>query len=76
MCVGIPMELIKRDGDRGIVALGEVEREVSLALIDEAELGDYLIIHAGFAIERLDPEAAAETLELFRELAEAAGEPE
>jgi hydrogenase expression/formation protein HypC len=76
MCVGIPMKLIKRDGNLGVVALDEVERKISLALLEKAEIGDYLIIHAGFAIECIDPEAARETLDLFRELAELAGDRE
>jgi len=71
MCLGIPMKLTSRDGDTGIVVLEGVERKVNLSLVEEAEIGDYLIIHAGFAIERLEPEQAEETLELFRELARA-----
>ena len=68
MCVGIPMRLRAVDGDRGLVEEGGLEVEVSLALIDGPRVGDHLLVHAGFAIERLDPEEAAETLRLLREV--------
>ena len=48
--------------------MGNVQREVGLQLMEEAQIGDYLIIHAGFAIQRLDEKDALETLALFREM--------
>ena len=68
MCLAIPMKLIKIEGERGIVEMGNVQREVGLQLMEEAQIGDYLIIHAGFAIQRLDEKDALETLALFREM--------
>ncbi len=68
MCLAVPMKLIKRDGDKGIVLSMGVEREVSLALLPEAQEGDWLIVHAGFAIERLDEEEAKENLKLLEEM--------
>lgn len=75
MCLAVPAKLIsKRDG-LGLVELGGVEREVSLMLTPEAEVGQYLIVHAGFAINVMDEEEAGTTLALLNELAEAAQEP-
>ncbi len=70
MCLAVPMKLIKRDGDIGVVELGGVTREVSLMMMPDARVGEYLIIHAGFAIQRLDEEEARQTLELFRQMGE------
>ncbi len=68
MCLAIPMQLIKVEGVLGIVELDGIRREVGLDLIDQAQVGDYLIIHAGYAIEKLDEAEAEKTLRLFREL--------
>jgi len=69
MCLAIPARVIKRlDGDDAIIDAGGVEKRVSLALAPEAALGDYVIVHAGYAISRLDPEEALRTLELFAEM--------
>jgi hydrogenase expression/formation protein HypC len=54
-----------------VVELGGVRREISVMLIDDASVGSWVIVHAGFAIEKLSEEEAAETLALFREIAEA-----
>lgn len=71
MCLAIPMELVERTGDEGIVELDGVRRQVSLMLMPEVELGDHLLIHAGFAIGSVDAEQAAETLAILREYADA-----
>ncbi len=70
MCLAVPMKLIKREGLKGIVELGGVEREVSLMMMPDAREGEYLIVHAGFAIQRLDEEEAHRTLELFKQMGE------
>jgi len=54
---------------RGVCDLDGSTQEVDISLIEEPKVGDYVIIHAGFAIERLDPEEADTRLELFEELA-------
>jgi hydrogenase expression/formation protein HypC len=54
----------------GVVEIGGVERSVSFALTPEAKVGDYVLLHTGFAISVLDPQDALETLELLAELAE------
>ncbi len=67
MCVGVPMEVISREGDNIIAEIDGVRREASLMILgDEVNVGDYVIVHAGFAISLLDKEEALETLELMR----------
>jgi hydrogenase expression/formation protein HypC len=68
------MKVLSVEGDLARVELDGISREVSVALLPEVSPGDHVIVHAGFALERLDEEAARETLELFREISEAAGE--
>lgn len=68
MCLAVPMRLINREGDVGVVELSGVERQISLMLLSDARVGEYLIVHAGFAIQRLDEEEAQKTLELFSQM--------
>lgn len=76
MCLAVPMRLIERRGEfLGIVEAEGVQREVSLMLHPEAQPGDYLLIHAGYAIGAVDEEEARITLELLKQVAEA-GEPQ
>jgi len=57
-----------RDDDRGVLNLDGITHEVDLSLIENPAVGDYVIVHAGFAIERLDREEAETRLQLFQEL--------
>lgn len=68
MCVAIPMQIKKIKEDKGIVDIGGVEREVGLQLLRDVKVGDYVIVHAGFAIQKLDEDDAKETLALFKEM--------
>jgi hydrogenase expression/formation protein HypC len=70
MCLAIPMRLIEMDGWKGTAELDGVRRDVSLALFPEVRVGDYLLVHAGYAIGRVDEEEARITLQLLREVAE------
>jgi len=70
MCMAIPMKLVEVEGETGVVELDGLRQTVNLALIEEPEVGQFVIVHAGFAIERLDEAEAAATLALFAELAE------
>lgn len=74
MCLAVPMQVLRRTGDLAVVELGGVEREVSLMLQPEAREGDFVLVHAGYAIGIVDEVQARETLELLRELAEVGGE--
>jgi len=68
MCLAIPMRIESIEGDAGMVNIGGVKRKVGLQFVREATVGDYVIVHAGFAIQKLDEQAALETLALFREM--------
>lgn len=71
MCLAIPMRVIELlDGQRARVETGGVEKVVSLALVDDVAVGDYVIVHVGFAITRLDAAEAEKTLALFAEIAQ------
>jgi hydrogenase expression/formation protein HypC len=67
MCLGIPALVKERSGDIGRVDFGGTAREVNLSLVD-AKVGEYVIVHAGFAIQVMAEKDALETLELFREV--------
>jgi hydrogenase expression/formation protein HypC len=68
MCVGVPMQVISIEGDQAMTEIDGVKREANLMLLDqEVAVGDFVIVHAGFAISRLDEEDARETLALMRE---------
>ena len=69
MCLAVPMKIMEVKEDSGILEMSGVTSEVNLSLIDTPQIGDYVIVHAGFAIERLDEEEAEKRLELFAELA-------
>jgi hydrogenase expression/formation protein HypC len=69
MCLGVPMKVLSRNGDDIVAEIDGVRKEASLALLaDEVAVGDYVIVHAGFAISRLNEEYALETLRLMKEV--------
>ena len=68
MCLAVPMKIIKIRGEKGVVEIGGIEREVGLQLLENVKVGDYVIVHAGFAIQHLDEKEALETLSLFEEM--------
>lgn len=67
MCLALPAKVLQITGEDATVSLGGVKKQISLALVEGVVPGDYVIVHTGFAISRLDPEEAERTLELFRE---------
>lgn len=68
MCVGVPMQVISIDGENVVAETDGVRRQASLMLLaDEVQVGDFLIIHAGFAISKLDEEEARETIRMMKE---------
>jgi hydrogenase expression/formation protein HypC len=70
MCLAIPAEVIEIQDEMATVRVGEAIRKTSLMLLpDGAEIGDYVIVHAGFALHKVDPHEAQESLRLLRELA-------
>ena len=71
MCLAIPARVVELlPGLRALVDLSGVRKEVSIDLVDDAQVGDYVIIHVGYAIGKIDPDEAQRTLELFAELAQ------
>jgi hydrogenase expression/formation protein HypC len=68
MCLAVPMEVLEIDGDNVKVGLWGVTREARLDVLDERpKIGDYVIVHAGFAIHLIDPEEARYTIDLFEQ---------
>ena len=71
MCLALPMKLTKRDGDRAMGEAGGITREIRLDFLPEAEPGDYVMVHAGFAIQRMTEEEALENVRLLEEIRDA-----
>lgn len=72
MCLAIPAKVVELlDDDNAVVDLGGVRKTISLSLVDDVAVDDYVIVHVGYALNKLDPEEAARTLALFAELGEA-----
>jgi len=70
MCLAIPARVVElRDDDQAIIDLAGVRKEISLALVDDVWPGDYVIVHVGYALQKVDAGEAARTLELFAGLA-------
>ena len=67
MCLAIPSRITAIKGPMATIDVDGVRREVSLMLLEDAAVGDYVIVHAGFAIQKLEEDAAKESLELLRE---------
>ena len=71
MCLAIPALVKSIDGEKAVADIEGVTREISLQLTPEAKVGDYVLLHTGYAISIIDPTEAEETLKLLREMAEA-----
>lgn len=67
MCLSIPSKVISIDGDMAIVSVGGTEYEASLQLLTDVKVGDYILLHTGFAIQKISEEEALETLKVFEE---------
>ncbi len=70
MCLAVPLKIISIKGKMGIGELGGVKKKVSLMLLDKVRVGDYVLLHAGFAINKLETKEAEELLQLLREISE------
>jgi len=70
MCLSVPMRITEIHGERGQADIGGVSRQIDLRFLKDIRIGDYVIVHAGFALQKLDPEEARETLALLREMLE------
>ena len=68
MCLGIPMKIKKIKGDFAEVESGRLIRTVNIQMLSSVSVGDYIIVHAGFAIEKVDPQKAKATLRMINEI--------
>ena len=69
MCLAIPCQVVElRDNEQAVIEVAGVRKLISLALVDDVAVGDYVIVHVGYALTKLDPEEAAATLAAFAEL--------
>jgi hydrogenase expression/formation protein HypC len=67
MCIAIPSKIVKIENNMATIDVDGVKRDASLLLLDEPKVGDYVIVHAGFAIHKIDEADALESLKLLRE---------
>jgi hydrogenase expression/formation protein HypC len=68
MCLGIPMKIIKIEGDKAIVKTDGLKREANISLIKNPKVGEYIMIHAGFAIEKIKESEAKKTLKALKSI--------
>jgi len=69
MCLAIPAKIVEKDGEKGLVNLGGVNKEIMFTFTPEAKIGDWVIMHTGFALNIISEKDANETLKLFKEMA-------
>ena len=69
MCLAIPAKIVNIEDGIGTVDMAGVQKKVSLILLEDAQVGDYIIVHAGFGIHKIDEEVAMESLRILREAA-------
>jgi hydrogenase expression/formation protein HypC len=74
MCLAVPGKILSISGEdtarAGVISFGGAQKEANLAFVPEAQVGDYVLVHAGFAISVVDADEAAQTLEYFRQIGE------
>ena len=73
MCLAVPMKLVKIDGENGLAEAGGLKRKVNLSFLKKLKVGDYVLVHAGFAMEKVDTKEAKRTLCAWQEVSDAAG---
>jgi hydrogenase expression/formation protein HypC len=76
MCLSIPAKILSVDGNMAKASVGGAIVNTSLHLVDDVKVGDYVLIHTGFALQKISEEEALETISLLKELEQAAEEPE
>ena len=68
MCIAVPCRVIEIKGDTAVIDADGVQRQAHLGLMEDIRVGDYVIVHAGYAIHRIDASEALETIKLLREM--------
>uniref|UniRef100_UPI0032175E52 HypC/HybG/HupF family hydrogenase formation chaperone n=1 Tax=uncultured Draconibacterium sp. TaxID=1573823 RepID=UPI0032175E52 len=76
MCLSVPAKILSVEGDRARVSLGGAEYNAALNLVDNVKVGDYVLLHSGFAIQKIDEKEAMETIRLLNEVLEKEKEDE
>ena len=76
MCLSVPAEILSIDGQMAKASVGGAIREISLQLVEDTKIGDFVLLHTGYAIEKISKEEADETIRLLRELGDAGDEAE
>lgn len=72
MCLAIPLKIIEIKGNEAIGEMNGIKRSIRIDLLSKAKVGDYVMVHAGFALDIISEELAKETIEVIREVNEAA----
>ncbi|KIF81041.1 HypC/HybG/HupF family hydrogenase formation chaperone [Noviherbaspirillum autotrophicum] len=76
MCLAIPVRVVEvRPGQQAVIDLAGVRKEISTALVEDVSVGEYVIVHVGYAIGKVDPDEAQRTLEMFNEMEQAQASP-
>lgn len=75
MCLAVPSRIVEIDGPMAVIDADGVRRECNLMMLEDAAVGDYVIVHAGFAIQKIDEAAALDSIALMREMLTLAREP-
>lgn len=70
MCLAIPAQVLEVNGGTALVEFGGAKRKVNITLIDALNTGDYVLVHVGYAIQRMNPKDAKETLEIWEKILE------
>jgi len=70
MCLAIPGKVLSLDGNKGIVEIGNIKRRVFMHIVPDVTVGEYVLVHAGCAIQKVDEEEAKITMDIFKELIE------
>ena len=73
MCLAVPARIVEKDGVNAVIEVGGVRRAISLLLCPQAEIGQYALVHAGFAITVIDAEEAHKSLQIFAEYSRLVG---
>ncbi|MFH1189278.1 MAG: HypC/HybG/HupF family hydrogenase formation chaperone [Candidatus Omnitrophota bacterium] len=68
MCLAIPMKVVKAGGEYGVVSSGNLTRKANFTLLKDVRPGDYVLLHAGFAIAKVKPDEAKKTIKILKEL--------
>jgi len=71
MCYAVPAKIVEVEGEQALVDYGGLRKRVNVYLIEDAAVGDYVLVHAGFAIDRVDEKAAEDILGIFEEYSKA-----